>query len=263
MLRDADYRLALTLIGQAGEAAESVESFARCVVQALPRLVAVELTTLSVCDLVHGRRSVVGVPAGTVSRELCESFDRHFNQHPLVLYHAKQRGPGARRITDSISAVRFRETGLYNDYYRPLGIDCVVALPLFVDDRWLVSFVQSRARQDFSGRDLTLLNAVGPALAAFYLQLKRLEAARASLHERLGLDTGAAAALTSRECEVLDWVAAGKSNEQIGAILGISPRTVQKHLQHLYEKLGVESRTAAAMRAVAPRRDSAGAVRGQ
>lgn len=84
MLRDAVYRLALTLIGQAGEAAESAESFARCVVQTPPRLVAAELTTLSVCDLVHGRRYVVGVPAGTISREPCESFDRHFNEHPRV-----------------------------------------------------------------------------------------------------------------------------------------------------------------------------------
>jgi DNA-binding CsgD family transcriptional regulator len=48
---------------------------------------------------------------------------------------------------------------------------------------------------------------------------------------------------------VLRWVAAGKSDAQIGAILRISARTVQKHLQSVYEKLGVESRTAAAMRA--------------
>jgi DNA-binding CsgD family transcriptional regulator len=56
--------------------------------------------------------------------------------------------------------------------------------------------------------------------------------------------------LTPREREVLHWVAAGKGDAQIAAILGASPRTVQKHLQHIYEKLGVESRTAAAMRAL-------------
>ena len=57
--------------------------------------------------------------------------------------------------------------------------------------------------------------------------------------------------LTPREREVLGWVAAGKSNAQIGAILGAMPRTVAKHLERIYEKLGVESRTAAAMKAVA------------
>jgi DNA-binding CsgD family transcriptional regulator len=54
--------------------------------------------------------------------------------------------------------------------------------------------------------------------------------------------------LSRREREVLEWVAAGKSDAQAAAILGISVRTVQKHLEHIYEKLGVEGRTAAVMR---------------
>ena len=54
-----------------------------------------------------------------------------------------------------------------------------------------------------------------------------------------------------REAEVLAWVAQGKSNNSIGAILGISPRTVQKHLERTFTKLGVESRTAAAAQALA------------
>lgn len=57
--------------------------------------------------------------------------------------------------------------------------------------------------------------------------------------------------LTRRETEVLTWVSDGKTNTEIGAILGTSPRTVQKHLEHIFEKLGVETRTAAAMRVVA------------
>jgi DNA-binding CsgD family transcriptional regulator len=52
--------------------------------------------------------------------------------------------------------------------------------------------------------------------------------------------------LTPRELEVLLWVAKGKTNRDIGDILGMSPRTVNKHLEHIYEKLGVETRTAAA-----------------
>jgi DNA-binding response OmpR family regulator/DNA-binding CsgD family transcriptional regulator len=52
--------------------------------------------------------------------------------------------------------------------------------------------------------------------------------------------------LTSREAEVLSWVAKGKTNRDIGDILKLSPRTVNKHLEHIYVKLGVETRTAAA-----------------
>lgn len=61
--------------------------------------------------------------------------------------------------------------------------------------------------------------------------------------------------LTPRELEVLLWVAKGKTNRDIGDILGLSPRTVNKHLEHIYQKLGVETRTAAAalaMRGVRP-----------
>jgi DNA-binding CsgD family transcriptional regulator len=57
--------------------------------------------------------------------------------------------------------------------------------------------------------------------------------------------------LTPREAEVLRWVAAGKTNRDIGEILGSSPRTVTKHLEHVFAKLGVETRTAAATRALA------------
>ncbi len=52
--------------------------------------------------------------------------------------------------------------------------------------------------------------------------------------------------LTAREAEVLYWVVKGKTNRDIGDILGTSPRTVTKHLEHVFEKLGVETRTAAA-----------------
>lgn len=52
--------------------------------------------------------------------------------------------------------------------------------------------------------------------------------------------------LTPREAEVLFWVIKGKTNKDIGDILGTSPRTVNKHLEHVFEKLGVETRTAAA-----------------
>jgi DNA-binding NarL/FixJ family response regulator len=52
--------------------------------------------------------------------------------------------------------------------------------------------------------------------------------------------------LTPREAEVLLWISYGKPNRDISEILGISPRTVNKHLEHLFQKLGVETRSAAA-----------------
>jgi DNA-binding CsgD family transcriptional regulator len=57
--------------------------------------------------------------------------------------------------------------------------------------------------------------------------------------------------LTRREAEVLAWVTRGKHNAEIAALLGIRPRTVHKHLDHVFDKLGVDNRTAAAARALA------------
>ena len=51
--------------------------------------------------------------------------------------------------------------------------------------------------------------------------------------------------LSPREAEVLAWVAQGKTDAAIGTILQLSPRTVAKHLEHIYDRLGVENRSAA------------------
>jgi len=55
--------------------------------------------------------------------------------------------------------------------------------------------------------------------------------------------------LSSREAQVLHWVSQGKTNKEIALILQLSARTVQKHLEHIYRKMGVENRTGAAAKA--------------
>lgn len=224
-------RAALDLLGAMNESALDKRVFAQLGVEQLPQLVASEFTTLSICHLESGRREVFGLPAGALSAQDRAAFDRHFHEHPLVRYHAYQGGPGTQRISDSLSMEQFRRSPLYNDYYRRIRIDHAMALPIYVRDGVLVSFVLNRTRRDFTDRERALLDVLRPHLARVYQRLNRL------------------GGLTAREAEVLRWVAAGKSDAQIAAILRISARTVQKHLQHSYEKLGVESRTAAAMRA--------------
>ena len=54
--------------------------------------------------------------------------------------------------------------------------------------------------------------------------------------------------VTEREAEVLLWVAQGKSNGDIGVILGMAEKTVKKHLSNIFVKLGIESRNAATLR---------------
>ncbi|NTJ43114.1 response regulator transcription factor [Agrobacterium larrymoorei] len=85
------------------------------------------------------------------------------------------------------------------------------------------------------------LGAVGGDEYLFRLTTVNEKSGEALLRERF--------ALTTRESEVLIWIAKGKSNRDIGEILGLSARTVNKHLEQIYVKLGVENRASAAVKA--------------
>jgi DNA-binding CsgD family transcriptional regulator len=93
------------------------------------------------------------------------------------------------------------------------------------------SLVREGLGHRFSGRDVAVLAALVPFLAAH----DRLRPQRA----RPGAD------LTPREHEVLDLVATGATNQQVATCLGVSALTVKKHLEHVFGKLGVTTRTAA------------------
>lgn len=77
--------------------------------------------------------------------------------------------------------------------------------------------------------------------------LYRLSEIREGAEERL---LAARHGLTEREAEVLLWISRGKANREISEILGISPRTVNKHLEQVFEKMGIENRASAAAAAV-------------
>ncbi len=97
--------------------------------------------------------------------------------------------------------------------------------------------------------DTLILSSVSepePTLGSNLRPARRLRTKKASAisaFRRLGL--------TRRESDVLLWITRGQSNAEIGASLRISPRTVKKHLEHIFDKLGVKTRLAAAVRAVA------------
>jgi DNA-binding NarL/FixJ family response regulator len=78
---------------------------------------------------------------------------------------------------------------------------------------------------------------VWPGEFLLLLQNVSSEPSQETLRSELGL--------TAREAEVMMWIARGKTNRDIGEILGSSPRTVNKHLEHIFEKLGVSTRSAA------------------
>lgn len=355
VLSDHDAKRALAAFQAIAVGGDGYASFVRQVLDELAQLVDSDLTTLSLCDLERGTRTVVGRPGEAISAQDRAAFNRHFREHPLVRYHGTHSRGATQRITDCVSQQAFRQSPVFAEYYRGIGISYVMALPLRIDDANVISIVFNRSSSNFSDTERATLDVLRHPLGALYRNIVLREEASVCQHSLQGMvasngwhlvavggdgrlvemsDTtarmlryffadapsgargnapaplatwlrrrsrnwgldrlqtaphsviregmkltvhfiadpvrpecghllmrqeriGLAARelnslpLTARERDVLALVASGKTNGEVAAVLAISPRTVQKHLEHVFEKLGVETRTAAALRAVA------------
>ncbi|HEY5758230.1 MAG TPA: response regulator transcription factor [Steroidobacter sp.] len=131
----------------------------------------------------------------------------------------------------------------------PAPPDSSAALPPAVVERLMrlrqegSSITPRRSIIDVGSRrlEISVLSRIGPDELLFRLTELNAVAEEHMLQQALQL--------TSRESEVLVWVSRGKANREIGEILAISPRTVNKHLEQIFVKLGVENRASAAARA--------------
>ena len=129
-------------------------------------------------------------------------------------------------------------------------------------DGEVIGIAVNRGRGDFTETERTVLGLLRGPLMAGLLRARNRQLAHSALNTR----PASLAALTDREIQVLELVALGRTNAAIAHALDVSPRTIAKHLEHIYRKLGVASRAAAAARSApgpgspvtsrpAPRRD--------
>ncbi len=169
---------------------------------------------------------------------------------PIVDYRARTGDLSAIRMSDVISPRRYHELPIFREYFHPVGLDHALDIGLpALGDRYR-SFILFRrtGEGNFSERDRAVLEMLRPHLldlearALLRRRLRELPAAFVGVGGSRAWD-----ALTLREREILALVADGRTNPQIAARLWIAPSTVKKHLEHVYEKLGVGGRTAAAM----------------
>jgi DNA-binding CsgD family transcriptional regulator len=172
-------------------------------------------------------------PRDAVSPALLGVFLRLMTQHPLIWLHATG-DHCAHRLSDVTSMRAFRRGALYGEFFRPAAIGHQLTLGLDAPPSQLVGVWISRARRDFSEDELLLAELLRPQLQAGEVAARR---------------AAARAALTQREREVLDIVAAGATNAAVAEALVVSPATVKKHLDNIYAKLGVGSRAGAVDRA--------------
>jgi DNA-binding NarL/FixJ family response regulator len=129
------------------------------------------------------------------------------------------------------------------EFARPFGITHQLAVPLRAHDG-VETYLLSRPDDDFGSSDATTAAVLQPVLAALFRQRRVLAGGTHQPPDRTA-DLG----LTGRELAVLRLLVRGLTAEAMARRLGCSPRTVSKHLERLYRKLGVGDRLMAVERA--------------
>ena len=321
-----------------------LDGFIRDLIRDLPKVVSSDITVYGEINPRRRRFCFTWEPHDIRFPRWEEVYRTDLSEHPLAQRYLGGGKGQPVRISELISLRQFRQLGIYDEFYRRMGVDREMIVWLPTTPPMEVTIGLHRVRGDFSERERRLLNVLRPHLiqayrnaeAAMLLQTaddrnrrgivllgpsvrvhqindagKRLiarhfgklsrsrlpgELERWVRHETslsshsvddvrpvrtplvvgqdgrrltirllsgptqdlllleerqtaISAETLAALGLTRRESEVLIWVAQGKSNEEIARILDLSQRTVEKHLERIYQKLGVENRTAASLRA--------------
>jgi DNA-binding CsgD family transcriptional regulator len=148
-------------------------------------------------------------------------------------------------ISDFISDRQFRSGGLYAEVCQPLGVRAVLKVFLPTGAATGASLVFDTSRGRFTETDRGTLERIVPHLA----QLRRNALARRTYPALIDSTATARARLlrlSPRERVVLARAAAGETNTVIAQALFVSPGTIRKHLEHIYDKLEVRTRTQAA-----------------
>lgn len=175
----------------------------------------------------------------------------HAHENPILRYVQRTLDGRATRFSDVISEAELHSLPLYRELYAPLGVEHQLAFTLPASADRVLAIALSRGSHDYSDAERDFVNRARPFLIQAYLNAIAYASLRAHSSGEIAtplIDTLVAAGLTRREAEVLRLVALGRSNNHVAAELGISDRTVGKHLEHGFRKLGVGDRSTAAAR---------------
>jgi DNA-binding CsgD family transcriptional regulator len=187
-----------------------------------------------------------GVPEGDIEswrKRLKELVPRH------PLYPHVARDPRlVMSISDLLSDREFQQTALYCDIMRPLDVKHQLVVGLKVPHH--VAGMTINRDKEFTGGERALIQTIAPHLALAHSTHQTPAMLRATREMEYRPEIFGALGLTNREAEVVTWVVQGKRDQEIAQILGAATRTIQKHVQRIIAKLGVETRTAAAMEAI-------------
>ena len=228
-------------------AQDSLITFHLGVFKAIAALVEDVELTMDRIPLVDGKIESRHTQEGFVTEAEQSLLLRLIPQNPMLpaISHGAR---GLMTITDFVTQREFERTALYNEVWRPYKLRFEWAIPLELCGNVVVVTI-NRGSQLLPS-ELQKLRLLSPHLAQAHLKAQRLarlqglasELPPPALLRKLGL--------TMQESHIMHWLIQGKRNSEIASILSSKTRTVQKHVQNIFGKLGVETRTAAALLAL-------------
>ena len=176
--------------------------------------------------------------------------------HPHTAYYQKTGDGSARRLSELVGMRALRRTQFFNEISRKNHLSRQLTIFMPMPGAHTLTLAACRETFDFSERDRDVLELIRPHIANAWT--RALKAGRQSMRYRelagaSTLDDSESCrrrlrrlGLTPRETDVIVWVSQGKSNEEIGIILGLTRGTVKCYVERLLKKLNCETRTALA-----------------
>ena len=237
-------RRAVSLVSSLADL-EHPDGFAELVLPGLDRVVGSDVLTYNEVGPAAGQVHYTDYPAGTLAPATQKIFAAHVHEHPVINYYRATGSGQAMKISDFLSQRQFHRLGLYAEFFRPIPVEHQIAISMLGPGGDVIGIALNRGRSDFTDTERAVLGLLRGPLMTGLLRARNRQQAHSALSTTR---PDSLATLTDREIQVLELVALGRTNAAIAHTLGVSPRTVAKHLEHIYRKLGVASRAAAAAR---------------
>ena len=220
--------------------------FAELALPGLAQLVGCDSLSFNEIGAEPGQVSVISYP-DAASPASVAGFAAYVREHPLVNHYLATGDDQPVKISDFLSRPRFHRLGLYAEVFRCIPVEHQIAFSLPSQGRQVIGIALNRASGDFTEDDRDLLSVLHCPLMTALQRARRRQRARESLAAASTMPLGD---LTDREIRVLNLAALGRTNTAIAHALDVSPRTIAKHLEHIYRKLHVSSRTSAVFTAL-------------
>jgi DNA-binding CsgD family transcriptional regulator len=263
-LRTKDFKAILDIVHMVNDDQNGVEVFQHALVR-LGKLVGCESISYIRVEHTTGRMLGNVIDMCDISISHLPGFDAAFSQHPaFAAYRCGRLAPGtAVALTELANLTTLRKLAFYTDFLQPYVVNDQLLCVTPIGNQQGTVLVCCRAHVGFSHRSRAIADLITPHLTQAVARWRRIASLSAAVR-RLGrhadqMDQAGPRLplLTSREREVVEHLMGGVTDQEIAHSLAISPRTVHKHLESAYRKLGIGNR-ASLISLFASRRPDAG-----